>query len=209
MAAVGGFRKGANIQVWSESEGRWLEGSIEETYDRKVVTDGFEVPAGCIKVSSSAGVKYLMPEQTSVMLRHAPGTQQRETMKSHSAGSRQAGQESSHHKSYNISVPTLEGFEYMMREANFRKGMVLGVVIGILGGLVIGPIIRLVLTWVVVVVAVIGGTLVIFTFLQANQSEARARGVLLVDDDDVESGEIEDEDSSTDCEKMKRRGMCS
>ncbi|CAE8697316.1 unnamed protein product [Polarella glacialis] len=63
------FKKGEKVEVWSSSEGRWLEALVEEVFTEDCVSEGYVVPAGCIKVSSAIGVKFVPPEQIAKLLR--------------------------------------------------------------------------------------------------------------------------------------------
>ncbi|CAE8629106.1 unnamed protein product, partial [Polarella glacialis] len=62
--AVEGFAKGDSLQVWSNSKGEWLDGTVLEVFPVDCQAEGYKVPAGSLKVSSSAGTtKWIMPGQ--------------------------------------------------------------------------------------------------------------------------------------------------
>jgi len=64
------FVKGEKIQVWSDSRQLWLRGSVQEVYHSRVVSEGFSVPAGSIKVLDSDGnVKWVSPALAGQVLR--------------------------------------------------------------------------------------------------------------------------------------------
>jgi len=63
------FSDGERVQVWSNSRGAWLDGIVLEAFSADCEADGYMVPAGTIKVSSAAGVKWVLPGQAAAMLR--------------------------------------------------------------------------------------------------------------------------------------------
>merc|ERR1711957_154527 len=65
------FKKGDSVEVWSASKGAWLAGRVEEVYETDGFDETYKVPAGVVKVSSVAGVKYIRPEQIGIDLRKA------------------------------------------------------------------------------------------------------------------------------------------
>jgi len=64
-----GFVKGEKVEVWSNSKAAWCDALVVEAFSVQSVADGFAVPAGSVKVSFDSGVKFIMPEQVSAMLR--------------------------------------------------------------------------------------------------------------------------------------------
>lgn len=68
--ATGGFATKDRIQVWSSSKSVWLDGVVMQAFDTDCVSEGYSVPVGSLKVSSSAGTKWIRPGQASSMLRH-------------------------------------------------------------------------------------------------------------------------------------------
>mmetsp|Transcript_106812 Transcript_106812/g.238330 ORF Transcript_106812/g.238330 Transcript_106812/m.238330 type:complete len:753 (-) Transcript_106812:7-2265(-) len=67
------FSKGEAIEVWSNSRGAWLEGVVEEAFAVSCEAEGYRIPAGTLKVSSLAGVKWVMPGQEGAVLRRRLG----------------------------------------------------------------------------------------------------------------------------------------
>jgi len=63
------FSQGEAVQVWSASQNAWLEGHVERVYEESCKEDSFTVPAGVVKVSSAAGVKYVRSEHVATTLR--------------------------------------------------------------------------------------------------------------------------------------------
>lgn len=72
------IREGEAVQVYSASSKMWLDAVVEKLFDRECVDDGYLVPAGYVKVSSSVGMKYVRGEEVSTILRRevTPRTQQ-------------------------------------------------------------------------------------------------------------------------------------
>jgi len=65
----GGYVTGESVEVYSGSAGAWIEAVVVEVYLRACTADGYSMPAGCIKVESQAGVKYVMPDQVADVIR--------------------------------------------------------------------------------------------------------------------------------------------
>lgn len=63
------FSKGSEVEVWSNTKGAWLRGIVQEAFDTDTQRDGFRVPAGTMKVSSAAGIKWILPDQVAESLR--------------------------------------------------------------------------------------------------------------------------------------------
>lgn len=70
------FEKGQTLEVWSDSKQAWLPGVVLAAYENATSTEGYDVPAGTVKVSSANGVKWVLPHQIQSMLR-LPGLQYR------------------------------------------------------------------------------------------------------------------------------------
>lgn len=66
---AGAFARGEALQVWSNSKGLWLDGVVEELFAEACEAEGYSVPAGTLKVRSSAGVKWVMAGQAPGVLR--------------------------------------------------------------------------------------------------------------------------------------------
>eukprot|EP00439_Symbiodinium_sp_Y106_P016980 s227_g2.t1 len=62
------FAKGEKIQVWSESRQVWLLGVVQEVFLVDSKSEGFDVPAGSVKVLSETGVKWVLPKDRARML---------------------------------------------------------------------------------------------------------------------------------------------
>ncbi|OLP90055.1 hypothetical protein AK812_SmicGene28424 [Symbiodinium microadriaticum] len=62
------FAKGEKIQVWSESRQEWLLGVVQEVFSVDSKSEGFDVPAGSVKVLSETGVKWVLPKDRARML---------------------------------------------------------------------------------------------------------------------------------------------
>lgn len=68
-----GFATGDKIQVWSNSKHEWLDGRVLEAFPTHCRSpEGYSVPPGTIKVSSSAGVKWIRPGQANASVRPRP-----------------------------------------------------------------------------------------------------------------------------------------
>eukprot|EP00929_Paragymnodinium_shiwhaense_P099084 TRINITY_DN6063_c0_g3_i1.p1 TRINITY_DN6063_c0_g3~~TRINITY_DN6063_c0_g3_i1.p1 ORF type:complete len:1409 (+),score=357.56 TRINITY_DN6063_c0_g3_i1:98-4324(+) len=66
------FVRGEAVHVWSKSNNAWLtDGVVKEVSDGSTLFNGVLVPAGALHVSSSAGEKWVMPEQVASTLRKA------------------------------------------------------------------------------------------------------------------------------------------
>jgi len=63
------FSPGEAIQVWSASQNAWLDGHVDRVYQEPCREDVFTVPAGVVKVTSAAGVKYVRSEHVASTLR--------------------------------------------------------------------------------------------------------------------------------------------
>lgn len=63
------------MDVWSNSKQAWLtDGVVLEAPDKDSTIDGYAVPAGALKVVSSAGEKWIMPDQVSKSVRRKLAT---------------------------------------------------------------------------------------------------------------------------------------
>lgn len=60
---------GAQVEVWSNGRQCWLSAKVENIWLEDTVAEGFSVAAGTVKVTSEAGVKWIVPENVSVHLR--------------------------------------------------------------------------------------------------------------------------------------------
>eukprot|EP00435_Cladocopium_sp_Y103_P016573 s3213_g4.t1 len=67
--SVDSFERGEKIQVWSESRQEWLLGVVQELFLTDTKTEGFDVPAGSLKVLSQTGVKWILPADRQRMVR--------------------------------------------------------------------------------------------------------------------------------------------
>lgn len=63
------FEKGQTLEVWSDSKKAWLPGVVLASYESDTSAEGYDVPAGTVKVSSGNGVKWVLPNQIQSMLR--------------------------------------------------------------------------------------------------------------------------------------------
>jgi len=63
------FSQGEAIQVWSASHNAWLDGQVVHVYQEPYKEDTFTVPAGVVKVTSAAGIKYVRAEHVATTLR--------------------------------------------------------------------------------------------------------------------------------------------
>merc|ERR1712113_383172 len=63
------FTESEKVQVWSVSQGAWLEGIIKDIFTIDTTYDNYAVPAGVIKVEFKNGIKFIKPEQVNTMLR--------------------------------------------------------------------------------------------------------------------------------------------
>merc|ERR1719414_2741348 len=64
-----GFARGEKVQVWSDSKQLWLGGVVKEVFLTDGKTEDFCVPAGSLKVSSEAGIKWIHPALAAQVLR--------------------------------------------------------------------------------------------------------------------------------------------
>ncbi|CAE7369380.1 CPK9 [Symbiodinium natans] len=72
--ATQSFVKGEVVEVWSNSQKSWISGAVVlEAPDRDCVIDGYAIPAGAVKVTSSAGTKWILPDQVPSALRKVQG----------------------------------------------------------------------------------------------------------------------------------------
>lgn len=60
---------GERVQVWSNGRKAWLNATVEAVFTQNTVAHGYSIAAGTVKVSSEAGVKWVMPENTASLLR--------------------------------------------------------------------------------------------------------------------------------------------
>lgn len=72
---TGGFAAKDPVQVWSNSKKEWMDGVVLEAFPVKCEAEGYSVPAGTLKVSSAAGVKWIRPGQAASALRQRPGSE--------------------------------------------------------------------------------------------------------------------------------------
>lgn len=63
------FERGEKIHVWSESRQEWLLGVVQEIFLTDTKTEGFDVPAGSLKVLSQTGVTWILPADQRRMVR--------------------------------------------------------------------------------------------------------------------------------------------
>jgi len=63
------YSVGEKVQVWSQSKNDWLQATVEAVFPRDAFADGYSVAAGTVKVSSEAGIKWVMPDKVSALLR--------------------------------------------------------------------------------------------------------------------------------------------
>ena len=72
--ATQSFVKGEVVEVWSNSQKTWISGAVVlEAPDRDCVIDGYAIPAGAVKVTSTAGTKWILPDQVPSSLRKVQG----------------------------------------------------------------------------------------------------------------------------------------
>jgi len=65
------YAKGAQVQVWSNSQQAWLSGEVLEVFPDGGKVDEYIVPPGTIKViSGTAKIRYVRPEQVDEVLRN-------------------------------------------------------------------------------------------------------------------------------------------
>jgi len=63
------YREGDRLQVWNSSEEAWVDGIVEKVYTNANVTEGCDTPVGSIRVSYSAGMRLVMPDEVCDILR--------------------------------------------------------------------------------------------------------------------------------------------
>ncbi|CAJ1443564.1 unnamed protein product [Effrenium voratum] len=56
------FREGDMVEVWSVSQHAWMPGVVQAFYAQSTVAEGFQVPAGALKVTFSRGCKWIPQE---------------------------------------------------------------------------------------------------------------------------------------------------
>lgn len=71
-AVTGGYATKDPVQVWSNSKKIWLDGVVVQAFSTDCEFQGYAVPAGSLKVSSSAGTKWIRPGEASKALRLMP-----------------------------------------------------------------------------------------------------------------------------------------
>ena len=72
--ATQSYVKGEVVEVWSNSLKSWISDAVVlEAPDRDCVIDGYAIPAGAVKVTSSAGTKWILPDQVPSALRKVQG----------------------------------------------------------------------------------------------------------------------------------------
>jgi len=70
------YVKGDQVEVWSNSKKAWCtDGVVLEAPHVDCVIDGYAIPAGAVKVTSSAGTKWILPEQVPDVLRKVQGSE--------------------------------------------------------------------------------------------------------------------------------------
>eukprot|EP00931_Biecheleriopsis_adriatica_P061489 TRINITY_DN36971_c0_g1_i1.p1 TRINITY_DN36971_c0_g1~~TRINITY_DN36971_c0_g1_i1.p1 ORF type:complete len:737 (-),score=135.45 TRINITY_DN36971_c0_g1_i1:28-2214(-) len=57
-----GFTNGEKIRVWSDSRQQWLLGVVQAVFVADSKAEGFEIPAGTVKVLSETGEKWVLPK---------------------------------------------------------------------------------------------------------------------------------------------------
>eukprot|EP00933_Yihiella_yeosuensis_P054129 TRINITY_DN5249_c3_g1_i1.p1 TRINITY_DN5249_c3_g1~~TRINITY_DN5249_c3_g1_i1.p1 ORF type:complete len:795 (+),score=145.36 TRINITY_DN5249_c3_g1_i1:152-2536(+) len=65
------FQAGEGLEVWSESKQAWLPGVVQAAYEFAAKVDGFDVPAGTLKVTYGTGAKWVLPKEVAKILRKA------------------------------------------------------------------------------------------------------------------------------------------
>ncbi len=76
-APAGNFAAGERLEVWSNSQGRWVpDGVVVEAPVEDCVAEGYTIPARALKVTSSAGAKWIMPEYVTASVRRISTTPQ-------------------------------------------------------------------------------------------------------------------------------------
>jgi hypothetical protein len=64
-----GFQRGEPLQVWSNSRGSWVEGSVVEYFPMATEAEGYTILAGTLKVAMLGGHKWVMPAQVPTLVR--------------------------------------------------------------------------------------------------------------------------------------------
>jgi calcium-dependent protein kinase len=65
------YTKGDKVLIWSNSQKSWLDGVVDEAPTAPCMIDGYSLDSGWVKVTSSAGTKYLSPEMVASQLKKA------------------------------------------------------------------------------------------------------------------------------------------
>eukprot|EP00929_Paragymnodinium_shiwhaense_P013771 TRINITY_DN12161_c0_g1_i3.p1 TRINITY_DN12161_c0_g1~~TRINITY_DN12161_c0_g1_i3.p1 ORF type:complete len:744 (+),score=153.78 TRINITY_DN12161_c0_g1_i3:51-2282(+) len=58
---MSGFRIGEQVAVYSSSQQKWVDAIIQQAVDRDCELEGYNVPAGSIKVAFAGGQKWILP----------------------------------------------------------------------------------------------------------------------------------------------------
>lgn len=66
------LRKGDKLQVWSNAKNGWVDCKVIQAFPETCVAEGYTVPGGTVKVSCGKGVKWVLPDQASKVLRRPP-----------------------------------------------------------------------------------------------------------------------------------------
>jgi len=66
------YAAGEHVEVWSESEGRWLSGVVDRIFDEAGEDNGYSVPAGILRITHAYGTKYVRQDQVQEKLRRPP-----------------------------------------------------------------------------------------------------------------------------------------
>ena len=53
------FREGDDVEVWSVTQNAWVGGVVQAFFAQSTVADGFQVPAGTLKISIPRGCKWI------------------------------------------------------------------------------------------------------------------------------------------------------
>lgn len=70
-----GYRKGDVVEIWSATRNEWVvDGVIVEAATVACTVDGYAIPPGAVQVTSSAGTKWILPDQLASMLRRPAAT---------------------------------------------------------------------------------------------------------------------------------------
>lgn len=68
------YSKGDKVEVWSDSKKKWFPATVQKIFSGQELWDKYMVPAGAIQVESPAGLKFVRPDQTNVLLRKYTGS---------------------------------------------------------------------------------------------------------------------------------------